>query len=315
MAVKIGILIATYNRPDSLESVLHAILESSLLPHLVVVSDASDASMAQSVKDAVNKFEGRLDIRLVRSSRGSLCHQRNLGKSLLASEDLYAIQVLDDDTRPTQNYLESLVAVLQNHRDVVGVSGISHDPPVTETRFTFLKKMLFSIVGLDGFKPGSVTLAGVGIAPRKATEALAYPEWIFGCSMWRANYFFSAEYRGDLVGSCLFEDVDFSIRAAKSGKLAVNSHAILNHDLSEIERPNLALYAYRFSRNRFFVISNLEFKLLAFWFYTISVATLAFVYGFKGCITSVEVPRKENFAASIATLKGYFDALLGKEPR
>lgn len=311
----VGVLIATYNRPESLDSVLTAVAESDLIPQLVVIADASDEINASKVEEIAEKYKAVLNIRIVRSNRGSLCHQRNLGRQLLAKERLFAIQVLDDDTRPTKSYISGLLQILMDHEDVIGASGVSHDPPLKRPAHSGLKKAVFSLFGLDGYQPGSLTIAGVGLAPKSIGAGIFQADWLFGCSMWRAAYFNSAQYRDELVGSCLFEDVDYSVRASRAGRLVINPNLILEHDLSMIERPDLPLYAYRFSRNRLYVIRNLRQKPVAFCFYTLSVFVLSSMYFARGCFTSDKSLRVENYSASKATIRGYIDALRGKEPK
>lgn len=314
MSVRIGVLIATYNRPESLSLVLASLVKSTLRPSIVVISDASNADNAKRVNALVANFSSELNLVKLHSKIGSLCHQRNLGKEILAREDLFAVQVLDDDTEVTETYIATLASFLQSNPSVVGVSGVSVDPESPPVRFAKLKRVLFSIVGLDGFKPGSITSAGVGMKA-DLTGGVRPVSWLFGCAMWRSNVFASLQYQDELRGSCLFEDVDFSMRASTFGELIVMPEAKLIHSLSGLERPNAELYAYRFSRNRLYVIENTKRKFLSFTTYIFSVFVLFLLYGVRGIFSRSREKRLQMRSAGRATWRGFYDGVSGKAPR
>lgn len=302
-------LIATYNRPSELRSVLEAVRNSTHKVSAVVIVDASEPMIAKLVETMCLDFAD-LSVRYIRSERGSLCHQRNLGKKHLAQLDIDYVQVLDDDTRPAPDYIGILAMELDGNEKVVGVSGITHQnsqPP----RGSIVRKTVFWLIGLESFTPGSVSRAGCGIAP--ATTSIQNTKWLFGCSMWRSSFHKTQDYLDQLPGSSLFEDTEYSLRASSSGTLRVVPSAVLHHSLSPIERPPLVLYSYRFSRNRWFVIQAMKGLDKYIWYF-ISVLSLAAWHLCRSLFARASNSRDELRRAGFATIRGAVDALRKVDP-
>lgn len=114
--MNVSVVIATYNRCDSLRRCLHAVVAQTLPPLEVIVVD--DASTDATVQMVEQEFPA---VKMVSSSanRGPAV-ARNAGIRL-ASGDLVAFT--DDDCVPPDNWLASLVAGFREFPGVVGVSG------------------------------------------------------------------------------------------------------------------------------------------------------------------------------------------------
>lgn len=307
---RLGVLIATFNRPEELSKVLSALPLSTTHIDKVVVVDASSGDLQKRTERICNQ-QPTLDLTYVRSNVGSLCYQRNLGKALLLDAGMDFIQVLDDDTVPSERYLELLSDRLSIDPELRGVCGVTYplDHGSTSSR---LKKFAFWLIGLESYRQGSVSRAGCGMAPNSVSEQ--YTDWIFGCSMWRADVLSHQDYLGELPGSSLFEDVEFSIRAARDGRLAVLPHAILNHLYSQVERPNEVLYNYRFSRNRWYVINALGRTSGPMW-YWISVITLGAWQLLRALSESRPTIRRLQLDAAMATFSGAIAAMKNHPPK
>jgi GT2 family glycosyltransferase len=254
----IAVIIATRNRPAFLKDVVTALEHQSLRPHIVVIADSSDENDAYLNR---NLLVGRsLNIQYLATASKSLTRQKNLAiRTSLEIDAVQFIQILDDDTVPDSDHLLTLRDTLMSLTGAVGVSGITlprWSPPNTP-RFI---RAVFKFFGLDSDIPGSVTAAGIGIPIDTTSNRTQRSDWLYGCSMWRRFVFQRLEYEPDFVGSALFEDVEFSTRARALGELFVNPRATLNHNVSEIGRPDSRTYAYRFVRNRLRVIRNLGTK-------------------------------------------------------
>ena len=252
----VAVAIATRNRPDHLAQVMNALSAQTVRPTVVVVCDSSDPERFEATSRVVNG--STLESFLVQSSVRSLTVQRNLALDKLQSrQDIEFIQILDDDTVPDAMHLETLSATLRENATAVGASGVTiplwkpmDKGPIGNT--------LTRICGLSSNKAGSVTAAGVGIPVKTWLHEVQAAEWLFGCSMWRAHIFDKERYASDFLGSALGEDVEFSTRAARHGRLLVNPRAMLDHASASEGRPDAYLEAYRFVRNRRRVARNVQ---------------------------------------------------------
>ena len=303
-------LIATYSRPAELAIVLQAVSQSACPVDQVVVVDASPPNIQRQVEMVCADFR-TLPLKYIPSPVASLCHQRNLGKKFLLETDVDYIQVLDDDTSPHAEYIGTLVKLLDTDSDIVGVAGITETQILNPSALQVLKKVIFWAIGLEAFKPGVVSRAGCGIAPNP--NRTGQTEWLFGCSMWRRSVLENQDYLDELPGSSLFEDTEFSLRASRMGKLLVTPEALLLHTLSPVERPNLELYSYRFSRNRWFVIKAMEDPKAQIW-YWLSVLFLSSMFTLKSLLSLGKTESSEYRRASLATMKGAVHAFQGKPP-
>jgi len=132
--------------------------------------------------------------------------------------------------------------------------------------------------------------------------------------MWRARLFWKVEFDGDLVGSCLFEDVIFSSKARLYGQLIVDPSAVLVHNLSSVNRADKNVEAYRFSRNRWnFVraVNKRKAKLLGFFWSIICLQ----VYYFILFLRNPNDNRDEYLSLMRNTAYGFIDGLLKRPPR
>jgi glycosyltransferase involved in cell wall biosynthesis len=252
----VGVVIATRNRPLELQRVIAALAKQSLIPDQIVVCDSSDEEYRTQVRQMLKSTV--LNIQLVETNHRSLTIQRNLALDLiLESVSLSFIQILDDDTSPDIDHLRNLSNVLIQNPDVIGVSGVTIPLWTPNSRNGFISLVL-RICGLDSKHNGIVTAAGVGIPVHTGSSTVQRSEWIFGCSMWRTKIFGLNRYCSDFLGSSLCEDVEFSTRAAKIGKLLVVPTAHLYHSSAVEGRPDPFLHSYRFTRNRIKVIRNVK---------------------------------------------------------
>lgn len=248
----IGVVIATKDRPYDLQRTLGGLELQTKIPDLVVVCDSSELSKRDQVKRVV--CESSLRILLVETSLNSLTRQKNLAiETMRSNSQVEYIQILDDDTIPDRCYVEKMIRLLTHDACTVGVSGITFPfvkpyPPQTITEY------VLRLCGLYSRKQGVVTSAGIGIPVRSTSTEVVHADWLIGCSMWKTFVFDQLKYENDFMGSGLFEDVVFSVRARKLGHLLVDPTAILNHESSPTNRPTQYLESYRFVRNRLRVV-------------------------------------------------------------
>ena len=118
----ISVIIATRNRPEALELSLPLYLSQELVPHELVIVDASDPPFFDRVKYLVDDFESRatFPVQLL-TSKPSAAAQRNLGAEGCSGEILF---FPDDDSLLFPDTMEKLANVyaLDLDRALAGVS-------------------------------------------------------------------------------------------------------------------------------------------------------------------------------------------------
>lgn len=293
----IAVVIATRNRPDHLTQVINGLSEQTLRPIIIVVCDSSDPEYSAATAEVVKRSS--LESRLVLSSMRSLTVQKNTALDELKDRrEIEFVQILDDDTVPDPEHLETLSRTLRENPAAVGASG------VTIPQWEPLDKgpvgnLVVRLCGLGSNRPGSVTAAGVGIPVKTWLPEIQAAEWLFGCSMWRAWVFRKERYLPDFVGSGLGEDVEFSTRASRHGELIVNPRALLDHASASEGRPDAYLEAYRFVRNRRRVARNVHS-----W-----KTGPTFVLSVGLVLASRLAKGREGFPAARGTLRGVVDEM------
>lgn len=302
-STSVGVVIATRNRPSELQRVISSLATQSLMPDQVVVCDSSDEKHRVNVRQVAKSTV--LNIQLVETECKSAAVQRNIAlNSILEFKKLNFIQILDDDTTPDNNHLRNLSQVLVDNPDVVGVSGVTIPlwRPISRNRFISL---MLRLSGLESKRSGIVTAAGVGIPIDTSSSETQESEWIFACSMWRTEIYESNRFISDFIGSSLCEDVEFSTRVAKMGKLMVVPTAHLYHSSAIEGRPDPFLHSYRFTRHRIRVIKNVK-RWNSWPTYCLSLFLLIIM----------DIPRKKKGLRSIrGTLQGIFDQIFRRPLR
>jgi GT2 family glycosyltransferase len=114
-------------------------------------------------------------------------------------------------------------------------------------------------------------------------------------------------------GSCLFDDVDYSIRARERGRLFVLTAAKLNHSMSQMNRPDLSLFHYRFSRNRLIVIRSMRAKFGQYLLFGFSVVFHSATVAFRGLLEPQI--RLESLLSALSGIRGYIDGLRRLDPK
>jgi GT2 family glycosyltransferase len=314
----LGVIIATRNRPELIGSLLESIFLQSLQPVIVAVSDSSDDEIKAINRATCEQVAHLKNTRVVylESEEKSLTAQKNLALDYLeAHENLFAVQILDDDTMPTLGFFQEQMNYLVKNPDVLGVSGLTFGTMQSQQNpETALVEFLLRLVGFTAGSPGEVSRAGNGLPVSMDQSGPVEAEWLIGCSMWKSEVFNSVRYLGSLKGSCLFEDVEFSVRAKGLGRLVVLPQVKLEHFEASEQRPNNELFAYRFNRNRFFVIRALPNPFVSRFYYFLSSLALV-IYYFVNTAFGGKESRQQNFRIAKSSWRGLRDAVFNIEPK
>jgi hypothetical protein len=121
-----------------------------------------------------------------------------------------------------------------------------------------IKGFINKVFILDSKRGGVVLKSGVNIPVRinelsMTNEEVIETEWIYGCSIWRINQFL---YDERLEGQSLFEDMLYSFKARKFGKIGIARNVILHHYEEVVNRPDMHDLTVMWLKNRRLVIEE-----------------------------------------------------------
>jgi GT2 family glycosyltransferase len=245
------VIICTRNRREDLEEALSSLRQQSRQPELVTIVDSSDASESQEL---IGRIQGEVgfQLRYCRSLPG-LPLQRNVGIRMSRGDVLHFI---DDDVILDPGYLAALAKSFEDSDDALtGAGGLIVNQEPRSPRWWWRLALL------DSKRQGVVLPSGVNIMVSSASSGFDV-EWLSGCSMsYRRSTFDTVKFDESLAGYALMEDVDFSLRASKLGRLALVPSALLVHKVSQVgrwdqeQRTRTAIY-----RRAWFVKKNLPMR-------------------------------------------------------
>jgi hypothetical protein len=227
------LIICTRNRPQICLALLRHIWAMGDQPSRVLVVEASDAAHQITASEL---REAHTAATLIRSPIASLPAQRNLGVSRTDAE---IIHFLDDDSFPRPGYFSKMEDALNPER-VVGACGhvvVSAEAP----RPRFVSRVL-----LGSNSPGRVSKSVRNDAMRSSLE-YAPVDWTPGCCMsFKSSVLSQFQFDerladGPLKGYAMGEDVEFSWRASRKGALVWVRDALVDHELSDVNRADGSL--------------------------------------------------------------------------
>lgn len=300
LGVRISVIIPTKDRPQLLESLLEAINHQSLKPIEVIVVDSSEH---------INKkmmYDTRHGIKYIRSAVKSAAIQRNIGiENINRNSELLIF--LDDDVLPASNYFEELSKCFINP-DIIGVSGLAINPKALSSR-----TLPFGLIGflhriflLDSKTDGIILKSGVNIPVRK-DHGIFVVEWLIGCSAWRHSKLGETRFESDFFGQSLGEDVIFSYRMSRKGKLIVNASIKLQHLESSISRPHSFEFWKMWMLNRYRLINTMGlvgFNRIFYWWSSLGQLIIL--------IYSSTIRRQSSAKAISGLIRGSLEVILSK---
>lgn len=220
------VIICTRNRAEDLSVALASLGRQTRPADQITIVDSSDGPQARAIVEA-DAHSGTLPMRYFHTEPG-LPLQRNFGLRRAIGD---IVHFIDDDVVLGPHYLEELASTFDSFGDeLVGAGGLIDSTGPRHPRMWWRAAML------DSRRQGVVLPSGFNVIVTDASE-VTNVEWLSGCSMaYRRFIFEQIEFDEGLAGYALMEDVDFSFRAARLGRLVVNPRARLEHKVSEVER-------------------------------------------------------------------------------
>ena len=259
----IALIIPTRNRPNHIIRLVKNLENLEQKPAQVIIVDSSDQDKIVNISSNV------LEITKIRTEIKSAAIQRNIGidylQTLSLKKAIEFISFLDDDIQVQRNYFNLVLEKFNARKEFVGISGIAKSKESSTQRIR--KMRLTNCIGITG-DPGTLTSAAVNISPH-GIEEFSEVDWLIGCSTWRIHVFHNLRFESDFFGQSLFEDVIFSARAKKIGKLGLDPSISIFHELAEEGRESQKEHYASWVKNRYRIydyniqnISKLKFWIL-----------------------------------------------------
>ncbi|WP_308992638.1 glycosyltransferase [Mariniflexile litorale] len=266
------LIICTYMRPKPLIKLLQSVHKQTVYPNEVLIIDGSANNETEIILNK-NVFKNLKYYKVDEFNRG-LTKQRNYGINLV-QEESEIICFLDDDTVLNADYFETLLNTYERYPEALGVGGYiknetgfdfvgdTYQPKIDEfyfdgwkrkdsSRFVIRKKLGLEPDCPPGFSPKFSHARSVSFLP-PSNKIYEVELLMGGISSFRKKVFKTHKFSTYFEGYGLYEDADFSLRVAKTGKLYLNTAAKLNHYHEASGRPNQYKYGNMVVRNGWYV--------------------------------------------------------------
>jgi GT2 family glycosyltransferase len=317
-------------RPEPLIQLLQSVREQTVYPDAILIVDGSTNDETGIVLKQ-NQFES-LNYFLVPSEHRGLTKQRNYGIQRVGN-DMDIVCFLDDDVILETDYFEQILKTYQIYPNALGVGGYiindtkyefvgnQYRAPINEFYFDGWKRkdgsrfILRKKLGLDsdcppGFSPLFSHGRSVGFLPPNG-KIYEVEQLMGGVSSFRKKIFDTLQFSTYFEGYGLYEDADFSIRVAKTGKLYINTTAKLNHYHDASGRPNQYQYGKMVVRNGWYVWRTKnpkpQFDAQLKWH---SITILLTIIRFSNTFTTSN--RKEAFTEALGRTVGWWSLILDR---
>jgi GT2 family glycosyltransferase len=248
----VALVMCTYKRAGSLKGFLGSLGEQSLVPHRLIIVDASpDEETERLVRGwSAEKPLARLLLyfRVTGPLRG-LTRQRNFGVRWV---DTDLIVFFDDDVVLRPGCLSEMESVHRRLKvNVAGVGGYMEGSFQPTNRLWRTRRFLGIVSDL---RPGSYQRSGMSVpwSFLPPTEGVVEGDWLpGGATMWKTSVVRETGFSETFEGYAQGEDLDFSLRARRKGKLVLAGAARFLHLVDQGGRPSHQKMGYMAVYNRF----------------------------------------------------------------
>lgn len=254
-----GILVATKDRPQQLSKFLESVSNLSLLPAEVVI-----VSSGINIAEILEKYIDKLNLKHVHSSRSGQIIQKKIGLKYF-SENLNWIAFFDDDIILFPDSIKNVFADVsrlskQNTIAGMGMACALATAPIRKLQYKPMKKLFFS----SDKDLGKVNRSGYN-ASYMGSDEIIETQWLNGISIWKAELAKKYDVPFDQIRHAIGEDLFFSYQNLKHGKLFFSpSSKFIFQKLPE-DHFQLTYFVPHTYIQLFFVLTNKELSVLAFY--------------------------------------------------
>ena len=246
------VAVCTYKRADGLERFLESLKAQEPTPAAVVVVDASPDGETERLVRGYQEIDQLCDwfrYFRVRGKFDTLTCSRNLAVNATTTDLLV---FFDDDVVLEPNCVAEMEKVhRQRGEEVVGVGAYDTNDTQSPPFFWRMRRILRMVPHL---KPGHYARSGISIpwSFLQPTDQIVEGEWLVGFAMmWKTAKAQETGFNEAFGGHSTGEDLDFSLRMARHGKLCVAGKARILHLQKASGRPNAYMSAYTAVRNAY----------------------------------------------------------------
>jgi GT2 family glycosyltransferase len=317
-------------RPKSLLILLNSVSNQSLYPNEILIVDGSIDTKTKEFLSS-ETFEN-LRYYLVDKKNRGLTKQRNYGISKV-SNDSKVIAFVDDDTKLSNNYFETLINTFKEDNSITGVGGVALNEYRWQLKNSKVQYNNYKYYSFDGYvyKEGLRNVfrnyLGLqsnqfpGIMPKFSNgRTCGYPltgkiyevDLLVGMSFsFKREVFKNINFSDYFEGYGLYEDADYSLRALSFGKNVINTNIHLEHYHEESGRPNKYTYGKMVMRNGWYVWRvKYPFPSVKSRFKWNMIAFLLTIIRFSNILTSKN--KVAAFTESIGRTVGWCSLLFNK---
>lgn len=262
--MKLSIIIPTKDRPKRLIKLIKQLEKNKFFFNEIIIIDSSNGLNNKYIKEKLIGIN--LDIKLIKS-KPSIAYQRNLGIRKVKKDNDY-LMFLDDDISFNNSSFKNMEKFIRKN-DYIGYSFNIFE----KNQFSFYDNLkrskLSKKLGIYDSRVGAVSPSGwhskiINVKKNTEVDWLSTTAVIYKSNL-KINFdiFFS--------GYSYLEDLDFSFRARKKGKLVIVNKAKYFHK-NFIERKNFEFGKKEIINRHYFVKKN-KLNFLSF-----IIATLIFVF-------------------------------------
>jgi GT2 family glycosyltransferase len=199
--MRIGLIIASYGRPELVQQLLSSIEQQTRVPDEIVLSVVSERDLEAGSSPSAK-------VNAVYSEQG-LCAQRNKGLAFLQNraepDGVDVVLFIDDDFWMARTYIEELEQIFSANEDVVAVTGLVLADGATTCGISVAEAEKY--------------LEDYARAPARAVKIRDVPD-TYGCNMaFRANEIRDLKFDERLPLYGWQEDVDFSAQLRGRGRI------------------------------------------------------------------------------------------------
>jgi GT2 family glycosyltransferase len=249
----VAVAICTLRRPESVRRILRSLEGQTRRPEEVVVVDASSDDLTERAvgEEAADLNVPRVVYVRVRSSGAGLTRQRNRALAL-AGRDLIAF--FDDDVVLEAGCLAELERVHRETEGTAGVGAMLRETPRERPPAIWRVRRILGIV--PNLAPGRYHRSGMstpwGLAGTE--RGVLSGDWLPGFAMmWKTDLARELGFYEAFAGYAQAEDLEFSLRAGRRGRLLMACEARVRDDHALAGRPNAFRMGYMAVHNRWIV--------------------------------------------------------------
>ncbi|HWR50080.1 MAG TPA: glycosyltransferase family 2 protein [Bryobacteraceae bacterium] len=248
----VSVIVCTAGRPQSCRRLFESIARQGRVPNdLIIVDSSAEAETEEIVRSFAGRPFASLAYARVKSELAGLTKQRNFGLQLVPTE---LVAFFDDDTVLEKRCIAEMEAVHESGGDgIVGVGAYianAHiEPP-------FLWRLRRALRITRHLRPGTYDRSGWSIpwSFLPPTTEIVEGDWLpGGAAMWKTDTVRRVGFCEAFQGYGWGEDLEFSLRARRWGRLVVAGRARLDHLTEGQGRPDQFRLGYMETRNRWHI--------------------------------------------------------------